>query len=115
MVSGIIVAEGSSAFSVGRTFIPKRDKAPFLMRWMMRDPEGEGSSDELTGTVETLFREAYDDAFERYADPVGRVPNGARHSFASRVAWSQVKRAYERGDDGVWRPKRAPDARDESS
>lgn len=45
--------------------------------------------------AQEIFREAFNHAFEKYSD----------EETAFRVAWSAVKRKYEKDYDGIWREK----------
>ncbi len=53
--------------------------------------------------AQTIFREAFNHAFERYADPSKRHYAGGRDAAAHRVAWAAVKRSY-RKDGDHWVP-----------
>lgn len=52
-----------------------------------------------------IYREAYNSAYEEYADPEDRDGNASREEVAHRVAWSAVKTKYEKGADEQWHPK----------
>ncbi len=50
----------------------------------------------------TIYRKAYNNAWDQYKDPEDRRGNDSREETAHRVAWSAVKNSYEkRGDRWV--------------
>ncbi|MFA9462467.1 ChaB family protein [Thiohalorhabdus methylotrophus] len=50
-----------------------------------------------------VFKEAYNSAYEEYADPRSRRdPDEPREEVAMRVAWSMVKLDYTKNDNGEW-------------
>ena len=53
--------------------------------------------------AQTIFREAFNHAYERYADPSKRHYGGGRDEAAHRVTWAAVKRSYKKDGD-VWVP-----------
>ena len=52
--------------------------------------------DHLPERAQDIFREAFNDAFDRYQGDDAR---------AFRIGWAAVKRSYEKVD-GVWMPRR---------
>jgi cation transport regulator len=56
--------------------------------------------------AQSIFREAFNNAYEEYKDPERRKGNDDRENVARKVAWSAVKQTYEKGDDGKWHPKK---------
>lgn len=62
--------------------------------------------DSLPRRAQEIYLEAYDSAWERYADPRKRRGRASREETAHRVAWAAVKRAYAKDAGGVWRRKR---------
>ena len=57
----------------------------------------------LPSHAQDIFREAFNHAYDRYADPSKRQFGGGREAAAHRVAWAAVKRAY-RKDGSQWVP-----------
>jgi cation transport regulator len=56
----------------------------------------------LPSHAQEIFKEAFNNAYEEYADPEERRDNIGREDVARRVAWSAVKKKYEKGEDGKW-------------
>ena len=53
-----------------------------------------------------IYREAFNNAWEEYADPgERRNPEESREEVAHKVAWAAVERVYEKNPDGKWRRK----------
>lgn len=48
---------------------------------------------------------AFNSAYDGYKDPEDREGDESRDEVAFKVAWSAVKRDYEKGADGTWHPK----------
>ena len=59
-------------------------------------------SDNLPEHAQTIFREAFNNAYEEYKDPDDRRGDSGRDETARRVAWSAVKQKYEKGTDDKW-------------
>lgn len=55
--------------------------------------------------AQDIFKEAYNSAYDSYADPKDRQGDSSRDETAAQVAWSAVKQQYEKGDDEKWHPK----------
>jgi cation transport regulator len=55
--------------------------------------------DNLPQGAQTIYREAYNSAWEQYADPDKRRDDASREETAHRVAWAAVKHSYEKQDD----------------
>lgn len=55
--------------------------------------------------AQDIYVEAYNSAYEQYADPEERRDDASREEVAHRVAWSAVKQKYEKGADDKWHPK----------
>lgn len=68
------------------------------------------SNSELPETVrenlpdhgQDIYREAFNSAWEEYADPSERRGNESREEVAHKVAWSAVKKVYEKDSRGNW-------------
>jgi cation transport regulator len=58
--------------------------------------------DNLPMHAQDIWREAYDSAFEEYADPKKRTRGGDREEVAARVAWSAVEHEYHKDAKGHW-------------
>ena len=52
-----------------------------------------------------VYKEAFNNAYEHYADPKNRKTGNDREASAHAVAWSAVKEDYEKGEDGLWHKK----------
>ncbi|MDK2889599.1 MAG: cation transport regulator [Methanoculleus sp.] len=53
-----------------------------------------------------IYREAFNSAWEQYADPPERRnPQESREEVAHKVAWAAVEQVYEKGPGGEWRRK----------
>lgn len=58
--------------------------------------------DNLPKHAQEIFKEAYNSAWEQYADPDDRRGDASREETAYRVAWSAAKKKYEKNGDGKW-------------
>ena len=53
-----------------------------------------------------IYREAFNHAHEEYEQrKKRRDPNMTLDEISARVAWSAVKKKYQKGDDGNWYEK----------
>jgi len=59
----------------------------------------------LPDHAQTIFREAFNSAYDEYKDPSDRKTDDDRENTARRVAWAAVKKTYEKGEDGKWHKK----------
>ena len=55
--------------------------------------------DNLPKHAQEIYKEAYNSAWDEYADPAERRGDASREETAHRVAWSAVKKTYEKQDD----------------
>ena len=55
--------------------------------------------------AQAIFKEAFNSAYDEYKDPDQRRTDESREETAFKVAWSAVKKEYEKGADGKWHPK----------
>ncbi|TNY26685.1 cation transport regulator ChaB [Fulvimonas soli] len=55
--------------------------------------------------AQSIYLEAFNHAWEEYADPAARRGDASREETAHRVAWAAVKQEYEKAADGSWRRK----------
>ena len=68
------------------------------------------SNSELPETVkenlpehgQDIYREAFNSAWEEYKEPSERRGEATREETAHKVAWSAVKRVYEKDSRGKW-------------
>lgn len=60
--------------------------------------------DNLPKHAQDIYREAFNDAWDRYSDPEDRRGDASREETAHKVAWAAVKRAYDKTEDG-WQRK----------
>lgn len=61
--------------------------------------------DHVPKHAQEIYKEAYNSAWDQYADPSDRRGDASREETAHRVAWNAVKEQYEKGDDGDWHRK----------
>ncbi|AGA90176.1 putative cation transport regulator [Thioflavicoccus mobilis 8321] len=64
----------------------------------------ESVRDNLPKAAQTIYRKAFNSAWEEYSDAADRRGDASREEAAHRVAWSAVKGSYEK-IDGEWRKK----------
>ena len=55
--------------------------------------------------AQDIYKEAFNSAWEEYANPRDRRGNESRETTAHKVAWSAVERTYEKGLDRKWHKK----------
>lgn len=55
--------------------------------------------------AQDIYKEAYNNAWDQYADAKDRREGSSREETAHAVAWSAVKEKYEKGEDEEWHPK----------
>ncbi len=67
----------------------------------------ESVRDVLPKHAQDIYREAYNSAWEEYDKPSERRGHAGREETAHRVAWSAVKKTYEKGADDRWHRKAA--------
>jgi cation transport regulator len=65
----------------------------------------ESVRDNLPNHAQEIYKEAYNSAWDQYDKPGERRGDASREETAHKVAWSAVKKEYEKGDDGKWRKK----------
>ena len=59
--------------------------------------------DSLPEHAQHIYQEAFNSAWEQYADPEDRRDGQSREETAHRVAWAAVKNKYEKDPDtGEW-------------
>jgi cation transport regulator len=55
--------------------------------------------------AQDIYREAFNHAWQEYANPAERRDDASREETAHKVAWSAVKKKYEKTDD-TWTAKK---------
>lgn len=56
--------------------------------------------------AQEIYLEAYNSAWDQYDDPEERRGDSSREETAHRVAWSAVKKKYEKDEEsGKWKEK----------
>jgi len=58
----------------------------------------------LPDHAQDIYREAFNHAWQEYANPEDRRGDASREETAHKVAWSAVKKKYEKTDD-TWTAK----------
>ena len=61
--------------------------------------------DHLPKHAQDIYRKAFNNAWDQYADPDKRRGETSREETAHRVAWAAVEQQYEKGEDGDWHRK----------
>lgn len=56
----------------------------------------------LPAHAQDIYKEAFNSAWDQYADPKDRRGDDSREEVAHQVAWSAVKQSYEKNTDGKW-------------
>jgi cation transport regulator len=59
----------------------------------------------LPAHAQDIYKEAFNSAYEEYKDPDERRDDASREEVAHKVAWSAVKKKYEKGEDDKWHAK----------
>ncbi len=55
--------------------------------------------------AQEIYKEAYNSAWQQYKDKEDRRGDASREETAHKVAWSAVKKDYEKGEDDKWHKK----------
>lgn len=53
--------------------------------------------------AQSIYKSAFNNAWEQYKKPSKRREGGSREATAHRVAWGAVKRQYRKGKNGNWK------------
>ncbi len=61
--------------------------------------------DNVPKHAQEIYKEAFNSAWKQYDKPEERRGDSSREETAHRVAWSAVKKEYEKGDDDKWHKK----------
>ena len=68
-----------------------------------------GVRENLPKHAQEIYLEAFNNAWEQYANPEDRRGDASREETAHRVAWSAVKQTYEKPEkSGMWMEKTHP-------
>lgn len=60
-------------------------------------------AENLPKHAQEIYKEAYNSAYQQYADPKDRDGDSSREETAHKVAWSAVKSSYEKDANGNWK------------
>lgn len=58
--------------------------------------------DNLPKHAQEIYQSAYNSAWDEYDEPSERRGDDSREETAHKVAWSAVKKKYEKNDNGDW-------------
>lgn len=58
--------------------------------------------DHLPKHAQEIYKEAFNSAWDDYADEDARRGSESREETAHKVAWAAVKKKYMKGGDGDW-------------
>ncbi|HET8818372.1 MAG TPA: putative cation transport regulator ChaB [Xanthomonadaceae bacterium] len=58
--------------------------------------------DNMPKHAQEIYKEAFNSAYAQYDKPSERRGDSSREETAHKVAWSAVKKDYEKGDDDHW-------------
>ncbi|OGD63746.1 cation transport regulator ChaB [Candidatus Beckwithbacteria bacterium RBG_13_42_9] len=72
--------------------------APYKARKDLPDPIRK----HLPAKAQDIYKEAFNNAWERFADPKKLIYGGDRESASHRVAWFAVKKNYHKNEKGKW-------------
>ncbi|MCW5937339.1 MAG: ChaB family protein [Fimbriimonadaceae bacterium] len=61
----------------------------------------DGVQDNLPRHAQEIYKEAFNSAWDEYADPDKRRGDDSHEAVAHKVAWSAVEKKYEKRD-GKW-------------
>ena len=61
--------------------------------------------DNLPKHAQEIYKEAFNSAYDQYDKPSERRGDSGREETAHKVAWSAVKKDYEKGEDDKWHAK----------
>ena len=56
----------------------------------------------LPSHAQEIYLEAFNSAWQEYADPSTRRDEASQEEVAHRVAWAAVKQKYEKDEHGRW-------------
>ncbi|QDG53902.1 cation transport regulator ChaB [Persicimonas caeni] len=58
--------------------------------------------DNLPKHAQDIYREAFNNAYDRFSDPDKRRGDASREEASHKVAWNAVKQEYHK-EDGEWK------------
>ncbi len=58
--------------------------------------------DNLPPDAQDIYKEAFNNAWERFVDPSKLKYGGDRETASHRVAWFAVKKKYHKNEEGKW-------------
>ena len=58
--------------------------------------------DTLPAHAQDIYQEAFNSAWDEYADPAKRRSEQSREEVSHKVAWAAVKHSYEKNEAGNW-------------
>jgi cation transport regulator len=61
--------------------------------------------DNVPRHAQEIYKEAFNSAWDEYADEDERRGEASREETAHKVAWAAVKKDYRKGDDDKWHAK----------
>jgi len=61
-----------------------------------------GVQNKLPHHAQDIYREAFNHAWQQYADPEKRRDDKTREETAHSVAWSAVEKKYHKNSSGDW-------------
>jgi cation transport regulator len=53
--------------------------------------------------AQEIYKEAFNSAWDQYAEPEDRTGDAGHEETAHRIAWGAVKQSYKQDADGRWR------------
>lgn len=66
----------------------------------------DGVRNHLPDHAQEIYKEAFNNAWQEYADSKERRDDASREETAHKVAWAAVKRSYQKDDKtGRWQSK----------
>lgn len=60
----------------------------------------------LPGHAQDIYKEAFNSAWDEYKNAKDRRSSESREEVAHKVAWSAVKKSYEKSSDDTWHLKK---------
>lgn len=72
------------------------------MPYDRNDDLPESVTGSLPSHAQTIYRKAYNSAWDQYDSPDERRGDSSREETAHQVAWSAVKKEYKKNDDDKW-------------
>jgi len=58
--------------------------------------------DHLPKKAQTIYMEAFNNAWKQYKDPTKRRDDSSQEVIAHKVAWNAVKKSYYKNEEGKW-------------